>query len=85
MLRGRALEWLQTDLEACGELLSKEPRRARAGLARTLQHWLHDSDLASVRGEKALEQLPEGERSEWRKLWQEVEALRRKTASSPVK
>jgi hypothetical protein len=41
-----------------------------------MQHWLQDADFTGVRGPKSLAQLPEAERKEWQKLWEEVEALR---------
>jgi hypothetical protein len=38
--------------------------------------------LAGVRDEAALEKTPNEVREAWRKLWQEVEALRRKALRS---
>jgi hypothetical protein len=35
-----------------------------------------------VRGPEALACLPEAERKEWQKLWQEVEALKRQAAGT---
>jgi hypothetical protein len=49
-----------------------------------MQHWLDDSDLAGVRGADALARLPEAERPEWQKLWEEVEAMRRRAAERPA-
>jgi hypothetical protein len=40
------------------------------------RHWPQDTDFAGVLGENAPAQLPEVERKEWRKLWQEVKNLR---------
>jgi hypothetical protein len=37
-----------------------------------LRHWQQDPDLASVRDENMLGKLPQDEREEWRKLWEEV-------------
>jgi hypothetical protein len=37
-----------------------------------LRRWLEDNDLAGVRGEPALAQLPEAEREPWRRLWADV-------------
>jgi serine/threonine protein kinase/Flp pilus assembly protein TadD len=82
-MRQRALAWLEADLEACGKRLDRDASKVRPWIAHTMRHWLHDPDFAGVRGEKALEQLPEEERSGWRKLWQEVEALGKKAALSP--
>ena len=49
-----------------------------------MQLWQQDRDVAGVRGAEALSKLPEGERQDWQKLWQEVEALR-KSAQEPAK
>jgi hypothetical protein len=45
-----------------------------------MRHWLQDGDFAGVRGPEALGKLPEAERKEWEKLWQEAEALRQSAA-----
>jgi hypothetical protein len=42
-----------------------------------VQHWLQDPDFAGVRGPEALGRLPEAERRDWQRLWEEVEALHR--------
>jgi hypothetical protein len=42
---------------------------------KALRHWKQDADLAGVRDKEALEKLPEAERTEWRKLWAEVDEL----------
>jgi len=43
-----------------------------------------DRDFAGVRGDEALAKLPEAERHEWRKLWQDVAELeRRATETKP--
>jgi hypothetical protein len=49
-----------------------------------MRHRLKDDDLAGVRGADALARLPEAERREWQKLWEEVEALRRRAAGPLV-
>jgi hypothetical protein len=38
--------------------------------------------LAGVRGPEALARLPEAERPEWQKLWEEVAALQKRAAGS---
>jgi hypothetical protein len=48
-----------------------------------MQHWLHDADFAGVRGPESLAQLPEVERKDWQKLWEEVEALKQRAAGKP--
>jgi hypothetical protein len=39
-----------------------------------MQHWQHDPDFNGVRGPDALARLPEAEREDWRKLWDDVAA-----------
>jgi hypothetical protein len=46
-----------------------------------MQHWQQDTDFAGVRGD-ALDKLPQAERQEWRKLWEDVEALRKRAAAA---
>jgi hypothetical protein len=43
-------------------------------------HWQQHAGLAGVRDAKALARLSPAERTEWEKLWQEVEVLRRRAA-----
>jgi hypothetical protein len=50
-------------------------------IAKLLQHWLQDADFAGVRGNESLARLPEAERKEWQKLWEEVETLRQHAAA----
>jgi tetratricopeptide (TPR) repeat protein/serine/threonine protein kinase len=72
-LRRQALSWLRADLTAWGRLLENEPDQASAArITKFLRSWLADSDLAAVRGPKALAQLPEAERQQWRQLWKDV-------------
>ncbi len=47
----------------------------RTQAVQVLTHWREDDDLAGVRDADALAKLPDAERQEWQKLWQEVEAL----------
>jgi hypothetical protein len=44
-----------------------------------MHEWTQAPDLAGVRGD-ALAKLPEAERQEWHKLWDEVEILRKRAA-----
>jgi hypothetical protein len=45
-----------------------------------MQRWSGDAYFACVRSPDALAKLPEAERQEWQKLWQEVEELRKRAA-----
>jgi serine/threonine-protein kinase len=74
-LRKQALGWLRAELAAWVRTLDAADPTSRAGVARTLQHWKKDSDLAGVRDPEALARLPEVERKEWPSLWADVDRL----------
>jgi tetratricopeptide (TPR) repeat protein len=81
-LRQQALDWLRAELKAYAQVLEKSAGKAGPAIAERMQHWLQDEDFACVRRAEALAKLPEAERKDWHKLWEEVEALR-KRASGP--
>jgi tetratricopeptide (TPR) repeat protein len=81
-LRQQALAWLRADLKAYGQVMEKAADKAGRAIAERMQNWLQDDDLACVRGGDALAKLPEAEREEWQKLWQEVETLRQRAAAN---
>jgi hypothetical protein len=68
-LRRRALTWLHTELAALA-------RRPGSGVAKAMQSWQHDPDLASLRDPATLAGLPPGERQACKQFWAEVQALR---------
>jgi tetratricopeptide (TPR) repeat protein len=78
-LRQQGLDWLRADLAAWRRVLEAAPANAPA-VAQRLQHWLADSDFDGVRGTQALGCLPEGERRDWQRLWQEVAEVRQRAA-----
>jgi tetratricopeptide (TPR) repeat protein len=82
-LRRQALEWLRADLEAFARLLGQNDLAGRQLVRRRLARWQADPDLASVREGKALDQLPEVERSAWQKLWGDVTRLQEQAAGTP--
>jgi serine/threonine protein kinase/Flp pilus assembly protein TadD len=75
--RGQALTWLRAELDAWTTLLVKTPEQARGEVAQKMAHWQKDADFAGVRG-AVLTKLPVAERTEWQKLWQDVEELRKR-------
>jgi tetratricopeptide (TPR) repeat protein len=83
-LRRQALDWLRADLKAHQQQVEKSADKAPWVVVRQMQHWLKDEDFAGVRGSAALARLPEAERGEWHKLWQEVEALRQRATERPA-
>jgi serine/threonine protein kinase/Flp pilus assembly protein TadD len=79
-LRQQALDWLRADLKANGNLIDKSADKASSLILRRMQHWLQDIDFAGVRGSESLSKLPDAERREWQKLWEDVETLRQRAA-----
>jgi serine/threonine protein kinase/Tfp pilus assembly protein PilF len=73
-LRRQAMEWLRADLAAWAELLGRDPKQAGT-VAKTMQHWQSDADLAGLRDKDALAKLSESETSTCQKLWADVDAL----------
>jgi tetratricopeptide (TPR) repeat protein len=82
-LRQQALDWLRADLKAYGQVMEKAADKAVPALAQRMRHWLRNTDFAGVCGADALDRLPEAERLRWQKLWEEVEALRKRAAGKP--
>jgi serine/threonine protein kinase/Flp pilus assembly protein TadD len=82
-LRGQALDWLRADLKAYQQVMEKSASKAGPAVAQRMQKWLQDTDFAGVRGDEALSRLPEAERKDWQKIWQEVEQLRQRAAQPP--
>ncbi len=80
-LRTQALSCLKSELVQWEKAMEKLETRPVVG--QTLKHWQGDSDLAGVREEAELANLPEDERVEWQGLWQRVGELLAK-AAGPV-
>jgi tetratricopeptide (TPR) repeat protein/serine/threonine protein kinase len=77
-LRGRALVWLTADLAYYAKLADGAPAEIRAFIQKRLQHWLRDTDLVGVRGDR-LAKLLEAERKDWQQLWTDAERTLKKT------
>jgi serine/threonine-protein kinase len=77
-LRKQALDWLRADLARWTKLAEGGTPAVRAAVRKTLQHWQKDADLAGLRDDLALGNLPESERAECQRLWVEVTALLKK-------
>jgi serine/threonine-protein kinase len=84
-LRNQALTWLRADLAAMRQLLQTEPDKARLAIAETLKHRQADTDFAGVRDAASMAKLPEAERADWTKLWQDVAVLGKQTAATANK
>jgi serine/threonine-protein kinase len=74
-LRNQARTWLEAEMATGTKFLASASREQRLAIAQTLKHWQQDLDLAGVREEAALAELPRDERGEWKKLWGRVDAL----------
>jgi serine/threonine-protein kinase len=74
-LRRQTLEWLRADVDAWSGLFGQGSPQVLQALARTLEHWQRDRDLAGLRDAAALADLPAAERQAWRQLWDDVHAL----------
>jgi hypothetical protein len=81
-LRHQALAWLRADLKFWGQQLDKDFVKARGPVSQTMRHWQSDIDFAGVRGPEAQGRLPEGERQDWQKLWEEIELLRQRATGT---
>jgi hypothetical protein len=77
-LRQKAFDWLQAERAAWARRLDSPEPGAREQVARAMQHWRKDPDLAGVREPDALARRPEPVRAAWRTLWADVEALRKR-------
>jgi len=83
-LRQQALDWLRAELSNQSKLYEKGSAKGRAILAKTLRHWLQDTDLAAVRDESSLARLPIDEKQAWSKFWAEVRETLRKANQQPA-
>jgi serine/threonine-protein kinase len=77
-LRRQALDWLKADLALWGKLLDGNRDAERGAVGGAMHHWQQDVDLAGVREEVWLAELPAGERKAWDELWSAVAGLRKK-------
>jgi superkiller protein 3 len=80
-LRQQAHDWLEAALAYWSKVLDKADAPTRAAIAQRMQQWRSDPELAGVRDKGRLARLPEAERTTWRKLWDDVAALRQRAAS----
>ena len=81
-LRKTALTWLRDDLTALTNRLDADTMANRTFVGRVLRTWQIDTALASIR-DTEIGKLPEAERAEWRKLWDDVVVLQRRAGARP--
>ena len=82
MWRTQARDWLHLDLKWWNKTLEKGDAQSRDAIGQTMLHWQTDEDFAGVRDNAALARLPESEQQAWRKLWSDVESLRKKASAT---
>ncbi len=73
--RKQAMHWLTADLTAWSKILDSGPPQAKLSIAKTLQHWKVDTDLAGIREPAAVAKLPAEEQTTCRAVWSQVDAL----------
>jgi serine/threonine-protein kinase len=81
--RGQAVAWLRGDLDAWGRQLDGGEGQDRDAAGDALWRWTADPDLAGLRDPEVLGRLPEAERDACRRLWADVEVLRRRADAAP--
>jgi tetratricopeptide (TPR) repeat protein/tRNA A-37 threonylcarbamoyl transferase component Bud32 len=77
-LRQQALDWLKADLALWEKVADNNNPKARDAVQQKMKHWQGDADLVGVREKDALEKLPEAERDDWRKFWDDVASVLKK-------
>jgi len=73
--RDAALGWLQSELAMIEQGLADGTAQERAARGQRLASWRRDPDLAAVREQVGLEQMPPDERQAWSMFWADVEKL----------
>ena len=73
--RAQALEWLRAERNSCAKLLAQGVSAQRDLARKTFDILRHHRELAALRDEAGLKQLPEDERKGWQMFWAEVNAL----------
>jgi tetratricopeptide (TPR) repeat protein len=73
--RRQTHEWLERDLEHWTELISAGGAGGSVEAGWFLTSCREAAELASLRGQRAIDLLPPDERDEWRTLWRHVDEL----------
>ena len=69
------LGWLNAELSAWTRVSTIVEPANKALVAKTLNNWNQDANLAGVRDQQELAKLPEAQRQAWKALWGDVTAL----------
>ena len=78
--RQQGLDWLRAELTFHRSTLEEKPDLTRSWVYANMRMILNDVAFDCVRSQEALANLPEQERREWQKLWQDMIALLRRAA-----
>jgi tetratricopeptide (TPR) repeat protein len=74
-LRGQALTWLKAELTAWNGVSTFNDPGSEELVSDMLTHWKADPELASIRDDMMLAKLPDGERTELKRFWDDVDEL----------
>ena len=81
-LREQALDWLKIELAAWKRVSMFAAPGNKELVAKTLAYWKKDSDLAGIRDQPELAKWPADERTAFKQLWNDVNALLNKMKDS---
>jgi serine/threonine-protein kinase len=76
-LRDQARDWLKADLALWAKRVDGGDAKAREAVHEQMKQWQCEADLAGVRDQTELANLPKMERETWEQFWAEVETLRK--------
>ena len=79
--RHQAYDWLRAEFRLWQGRANGATEKGQAAIRQAMTQRLLNVDLALLRDEKELAKLPETEQANWRKLWSEIEALRKQVQS----
>jgi tetratricopeptide (TPR) repeat protein len=74
-LRHLALQWLTAELESLRQRGSTGAASSGLSVLRSLRQWQTDPDLAAVRDEALVHELPSADQRDWREFWSAVERV----------
>jgi serine/threonine protein kinase/Tfp pilus assembly protein PilF len=74
-LRQQAVAWLRADLAAWTKRLENGTPADRATVRQLMEHWQKNTDLAGIREQVAVANLPQAESEACRQLWADVAEL----------
>jgi tetratricopeptide (TPR) repeat protein len=78
--RRQAMDWFAADLTARAKQIDGDDRDARQAAVAALRRMERDPDLAKLRDDESISQLPPEESAKWYELWATVQELHSKAA-----